>query len=314
MSPGVPQRLALLFVAVIGVSGSWVDKVSATELLLRWTTVFEADGYRLYVGPGSRAYTSQVDVGLLAAETVGGVVYFLVPGLEEGHRYFFAVTAYNSVGESDYSNEKEVVVDPVSAPVANAGPDQSGVIGDLFSLGSDPADDTSYIWLQRSGPPGTVVGPNSSKTFFRSDSPGIFEFAVMAYDGRGFASIDSVQIEVAETFSPTPTPSASPTETPTASPTPTPTVSPISTSTPTDNPSPTLTPTSTATAAAGFCSSDVGQDAPITVADIVKGVNIALGALSVDDCPAFDSNGDWRVTIDELIQGVNRLLSQPALP
>ena len=37
-----------------------------------------------------------------------------------------------------------------------------------------------------------------------------------------------------------------------------------------------------------------------------QGVNIALGILPLSDCPAFDTNRDGKVTIDELIHAVNR--------
>jgi hypothetical protein len=279
----VSRCVTLLLMAIVGGIASSVGRASATDLLLRWTTSAGAEGYRLYVGPQSRLYTSAVDVGLLPGGTVDEIVYFLVPGLRRGNSYFFAATAYNSWGESDYSNEKEIVVDSVSAPAADAGPDQTGAVGQAFSLGVNAADDANYIWLQRAGPPGSLVDPHHGAALFAPDAPGIFEFLLTAYDGQGFASTDLVRIEVVAGFSPTPTPTRSPT------------------------PSATATPK-----APGFCSGDLRQDAPVTVADVVKGVNIALGALLIDRCPALDFDVDGRVTIDELIEAVNRALSEPA--
>jgi hypothetical protein len=47
----------------------------------------------------------------------------------------------------------------------------------------------------------------------------------------------------------------------------------------------------------------------VSVADLIVGVNIALGNQPVDNCPAFDVGGDGLVTIGELIQGVNNALN-----
>jgi hypothetical protein len=46
----------------------------------------------------------------------------------------------------------------------------------------------------------------------------------------------------------------------------------------------------------------------VTVAELVRGVNIALDNRPVADCSAFDEDGDGRVAVDELVRGVNALL------
>lgn len=114
----------------------------------------------------------------------------------------------------------------------------------------------------------------------------------------------------ARTPSQTPTDTAIITPTSTASalatgvPIPTSTPGPAATSTPrpvatsSPSPSPTLGP----------CVGDCNGDGGVTVDELVRGVNIALGALPADNCPSFDSNGDGRVSIDELIRGVNAAL------
>ena len=57
------------------------------------------------------------------------------------------------------------------------------------------------------------------------------------------------------------------------------------------------------------CTGDCNEDSLVTVDELVKGVNIALGQLPVGDCPAFDANEDGAVTVDELVAGVNAALS-----
>jgi hypothetical protein len=55
-------------------------------------------GYRVYIGIASRTYTNSVDAGQATQVTL--------PGLVCGVTYYFAVTAYDSLGiESDYSGE-----------------------------------------------------------------------------------------------------------------------------------------------------------------------------------------------------------------
>jgi len=57
------------------------------------------------------------------------------------------------------------------------------------------------------------------------------------------------------------------------------------------------------------CPGDCNADGLVTVDELVKGVNIALGILPLDDCAAFDTDGSGTVTVDELIKGVNAALT-----
>jgi hypothetical protein len=87
---------------------------------------------------------------------------------------------------------------------------------------------------------------------------------------------------------PTPTPSATPTHTP---------------------PQPqTATPTSTQPAPA--CPGDCDGNGIVSIAELVRAVNIALENDDVANCRAADVNGDGRVSINELIQAVNSALLQ----
>jgi Ca2+-binding EF-hand superfamily protein len=54
---------------------------------------------------------------------------------------------------------------------------------------------------------------------------------------------------------------------------------------------------------------DCNQDGSVTVDELIKGVNIAIGTTSIDACSSFDTNGDGAVTINELIAAVNRALT-----
>lgn len=69
---------------------------------------------------------------------------------------------------------------------------------------------------------------------------------------------------------------------------------------------PTVTPTRNPThlACAGNC--DGGPE--VTVDELIRGVNIALGNLSLGQCPSFDVNGSGYVTIEELVKAVANAL------
>lgn len=59
----------------------------------------------------------------------------------------------------------------------------------------------------------------------------------------------------------------------------------------------------------GGCVGDCNQNDRVTVDELVTGVNIALDALTVDECPALDPGGDNSVTVDELVTAINRALA-----
>ena len=57
------------------------------------------------------------------------------------------------------------------------------------------------------------------------------------------------------------------------------------------------------------CNGDCNGNDQVTVDELLKGVNIALGNLPVADCPAFDSDANGIVTVDELLKAVNTALN-----
>jgi len=92
--------------------------------------------------------------------------------------------------------------------------------------------------------------------------------------------------------------------------TPTPTRSPGSgTGTPAPSETPTPTPTVTSSPLAATCIGDCGGDGSVTIDELVRSVNIALGNAAVDACLASDRNGNGAVTIDELVAAVGNALN-----
>ena len=67
--------------------------------------------------------------------------------------------------------------------------------------------------------------------------------------------------------------------------------------------------TVTTFAEAEACVGDCDDDGSVTVVELIRGVNIALGTLLIDACPSFDTNGDGEVTVNELVTGVHAALT-----
>lgn len=94
----------------------------------------------------------------------------------------------------------------------------------------------------------------------------------------------------------TETTTPAPTTTPTADPTPSPTEA-------APTPSPSVTPSMTAA-----CPGDCDGSLIVTIDELVRAVNIALDAQSVDACPPADIDRGGGVTVDELVRAVNAAL------
>jgi Protein of unknown function (DUF1566)/NHL repeat len=57
------------------------------------------------------------------------------------------------------------------------------------------------------------------------------------------------------------------------------------------------------------CIGDCDNGGAVTVDELVKGINIALGTLPLDQCPQFDCNGTGQVTVDCVITAVSAALN-----
>ncbi|MDF0673202.1 MAG: fibronectin type III domain-containing protein [Nitrospira sp.] len=78
---------------------------TTSSATLTWDAVTGTpiSGYKVYVGESPRLYTRTIDVGTVTSSTVNS--------LTVGRTYYFAVTAYNSAGESAQSNEVSKSID-----------------------------------------------------------------------------------------------------------------------------------------------------------------------------------------------------------
>jgi cysteine-rich repeat protein len=60
---------------------------------------------------------------------------------------------------------------------------------------------------------------------------------------------------------------------------------------------------------AAACVGDCNANGTVTIDELVKGVNIALGRAGLDACPAFDCHDNGQLAVDCLVQGVNHALT-----
>ncbi|MBS0150560.1 MAG: fibronectin type III domain-containing protein [Nitrospira sp.] len=86
-------------VTLIVSPGSGGGGGATSSATLRWNAVTSTtiSGYKVYVGEAPRQYSRAINVGTVTASTVSS--------LTVGRTYYFAVTAYNSAGESSQSTE-----------------------------------------------------------------------------------------------------------------------------------------------------------------------------------------------------------------
>jgi len=105
----------------------------------------------------------------------------------------------------------------------------------------------------------------------------------------------------------TPSAVASPTWTSTEAPL-TATLTPVASATATDGSSPPTTLPSATPDESTRCPGDCNGDQRVSVAELVRGVGVALGLRLIDECQAFDLDRDGRISIAELIRGVSSAL------
>ena len=144
----------------------------AGEVTIQWDPSDQATGYKLHYGIQSQSYDSIVDVGLQQQYTV--------VGLNDDQRYYFAVTAYNEYGESNFSEELlyEPILNSVNQPpIADAGPDQTvNELTEVTLNGSNSTDPdngiSTYFWEQIEGPIVELTNQSEEVTTFTAPDIG----------------------------------------------------------------------------------------------------------------------------------------------
>lgn len=132
----------------------------------------------------------------------------LVKGFQGQHKITLALYGVRDKNaEIELSDFKVFGVEVVNnnPPVANAGPDQTILLGDLVTLdGSESSDqeyDTlTYSWTQTAGPTAFLAGETTALPSFWAEEVGTYKFTLTVSDGE-LTSSDEVTIIVNYDFS-----------------------------------------------------------------------------------------------------------------
>ncbi len=102
--PATPLRRCLFAFAALVCLDVAASNAADRERVLQWIApTGEPVGYQVFLGDRSRDYTEEIDLGFVPPDTDGITRTTLI--LDSALGYFVAMTAYNDLGESDYSNE-----------------------------------------------------------------------------------------------------------------------------------------------------------------------------------------------------------------
>jgi len=240
------------------------------------------------------------------------------PVLEDATMYFLAHFDGRCAALRDDDRDGLSFIYPADLPPAIRSADRlpDAIAGEPYSQAL-AADGTPPLTWNLEG--GGFPGLDLSADGVISGTPNAFGdtfFRVTVTDTRGDSHTKNLDLTVELPGTPSPgTPGETKTPTPTEiPPTRTATQLPVPTATPTATVTrvPTATrvarPTPSPTRSVSMCTGDCNGDGNVTVDELVRGVNIALGTTFVEDCTALDANRSGSVTIDELITAVNNAL------
>jgi len=187
---------AALFLAYI-LMFQFAGSVYAQSTTLAWDPNTDTDlaGYRVYRSEQSGVFAPPSNNSSLLTTTS-----FTDSTVQQGHTYYYAVTAVNTSGlESAYSSQVQAVIPLANqAPVVNAGSDQTITLPATASLSAAVNDDglpygtLTYQWTVVGGTGVTLTTPNSASTKVSFTVAGTYTIRMTVSDGQLSKSDDVV--------------------------------------------------------------------------------------------------------------------------
>ncbi len=194
MITSFPGKISYLWIGLLfclSVSGS----ASAKDYTFSWSASPEpVDGYNLYYKKGGDVllpFAGNDAVQGPSPIDTGKVTTFTISGLEDGATYHFALTAYNSTAESDFSPIITVFPETTSADLAASEEMGPAPLAVDFDASDSTGSITGYTWNFGDG--SGTTGITASHTF---SGPGSYNVTLTVTDTTGHSDQGEVEIEV----------------------------------------------------------------------------------------------------------------------
>ncbi|MFO7559166.1 MAG: PKD domain-containing protein, partial [Desulfobacterales bacterium] len=168
------------------------------RLVFRWLDVPGASFYEISI-------STAIDFNdIIESQIISETTYNSV-GLDSRNVYHWRVRALDNQGnEGDWSSIYSFYIEEPrnSSPVANAGPDQSGVYGQTITLNGSGSSDVdgdqlTYSWFFTSRPPGSAAAltyADTARPNFTIDVSGDYTIQLIVNDGTVNSAPDTVTI------------------------------------------------------------------------------------------------------------------------
>ncbi len=204
---GYPADSTKEWATIGGGAGSWLE--------LNWNASYKLDRVVLFDRPNvddqitsaALIFSDGTSVDVAALDNAGAGVTVKLPSIVTT-RVRLMINAVSGATQNIGLSEIKVYGVPQagsnSAPIANAGPDQSVLSGASVTLdgraSSDPnGDSISYQWVRTAGPAVTLVGANTATPSFTAPTvtaATVFTFSLVVNDGHVNSVADLVNITV----------------------------------------------------------------------------------------------------------------------
>jgi fibronectin type 3 domain-containing protein len=177
-----------------------LNPFAADGSILQWDPASEdATGYRIYYGGSQGTYTNSLDVGLVTQYSMSDLP------VTEGATYYFVVRAYNTVGESDNSNEMSWTAPDNTPPAVPVGISYNEKYATLqWSVNSENDLKEYRVYtgtISRNYAPFISVGKETSYSPSGLTEGQTYYLAITAVDNSNNESGYSSEIQITAAFS-----------------------------------------------------------------------------------------------------------------